>query len=153
MSKLSINKFAVFFFALIIASFAQLSLKAAFGWSPELILAALVISGFYLSVLEMAILCVFGILILNWQPLPGWEILLFFLLPFMVMSVKKIFPWRGMINGVLGTVLSVAVFYALSDWGAIISNPAVFAKILALTAIFSAALFQILNYFYKTYST
>ncbi|MDO8664209.1 MAG: hypothetical protein Q7K44_01510 [Candidatus Liptonbacteria bacterium] len=152
MSKLSINKFAVFFFTLITVSFAQLNLKATFGWSPELILSALVISAFYLGVLEMATLCAFGILILNWRPFPGWEISLFFLLPFMVMFVKKIFPWRSMINGVLGTVLSVAVFYALSDWGAIISGPAVFAEILVLTGIFAAALFQILSYFYKTYS-
>ncbi len=152
MLKIQNNKFAVFLFVFIIASFAQLSLKAAFGWSPELILATLALSAFYLSVLEMAALCAFGILILNWRPLPGWEILLFFLLPFMVMSVKNIFPWRGMINGALGAVLSVAVFYALSDWGAIISSPAVFAEILAMTAIFSAALFQILNYFYKTHT-
>jgi len=150
MQKVSINKFGAFFFVLIIASFAQLNLKAAVGWSPELILATLVISAFYSSVLEMAALCAFGILILNWQPFPGWEILLFFFLPFIVVSVKNIFPWRGMVNGVLGAVLSVVVFYALSDWGAIVSNPAVFAKILALTAIFSAALIQILNYFYKT---
>lgn len=153
MLKIQSNKFAVFFFTLIIASFAQLSMKAALGWSPELVMTTLVLAAFYLSVLEMAALSAFGIFILNWRPLPGWEIFLFFLLPFMVMSVKKIFPWRSVINGVLGTVLSVAVFYALSNWNAVISNLAVFAEILALTAVFSAVLVQILNYFYKISST
>jgi len=147
------DKFAVFFFTLIIVSFAQLGIKAEFGWSPELILATLVLSAFYLGILEMAALCAFGIFLLNWRPLPGLEIVLFFLFPFVIMYVKTIFPWKSMINCVFGAVLSVAFFYGVSNWGAIVSNPIIFAYILALTAVFCAVLFQIFNYFYKTSST
>lgn len=151
MQKVSINKFAVFFFTLIIAIFAQSILKTAFGWSPELIMATLVAAGFYLSVLEMAALSTFGIFILNWQPFPEWEIILYFILPFAIMSIKNILPWSGSVNGILGAVLSTAVFYATSDFGAIVYNQAIFAEILAATAVFSAVLFQIINYFYKTH--
>ncbi len=150
MPKLSINKFAVFFCAFTIASLAQLNLKAALGWSPELVMATLVLAAFYLSVLEMTALSALGIFILNWRPFIDWEILLFFLLPFIVMSAKKIFPWRSAISGVLSSVLSVTVFYAFSNWSAIISNTAAFSEILALTAVFSAVLVQIFNYFYRT---
>ncbi len=152
MKKLSSNKFAVFFFTFIIASFSQLNLKAALGWSPELIMSMLVVAGFYLSVLEIAALSAFGIFILNWQPFPEWEIILYFLLPFVIISAKNIFPWSGAINGILGAVLSTAVFYAISNFGAIISNPMVFINILILTAVFSFVLFQLFNFLYKIHS-
>lgn len=149
MLKIQNNKFAVFFLTIIIASFAQLNMKAVFGWSPEFILAALVVSGFYLSILETATLAAISIFIINWRPLPGWEMFLFLMFPFVVILARKILPWRSEINGIFGIVLSVAAFYALSDLNAIFLNPVLFGNILALTAGFGAILFQIFNYFYK----
>lgn len=149
MPRASISKFTVFFLATIIASFAQLNMKAVFGWSPEFILAALVVSGFYLNILETATLVAVSILILNWRPTPGLEIFLFLILPFAVILARKFSPWKSEINGVLGIVLSVVVFYAFSNLSAIFLNPIIFAEIIALTALFGAILFQIFNYFYK----
>ena len=124
-------------------------MKAVFGWSPEFILAALVVSGFYLNILETATLVAVSILILNWRPTPGLEIFLFLILPFAVILARKFSPWKSEINGVLGIVLSVVVFYAFSNLSAIFLNPIIFAEIIALTALFGAILFQIFNYFYK----
>lgn len=151
MPKPSINKAAVFIFIFIISVFAQVIFKSSIGWSPEFIMAALVTAVFYLNVLEMVLLSAFGIFMLNWQPVLGWEILLFFLMPFIIMAAKNIFPWNAIINSVFGTVLSITVFYGLVNWSAILSNPVIFAEVLMLTAIFSAVLFQISNYFYPTH--
>ncbi|MEK7546680.1 MAG: hypothetical protein AAB536_00655 [Patescibacteria group bacterium] len=149
MLKEKYGKLAASFLFFVIASFLQLNFKAFFGWSPEFAMAALVVFGFYLSVLEMGVLSFFGIFLFNWRVLPGWEILFFFLIPFFMMFARKIFPWRNDFNCVLGTVFSVFVFYAVFGLQGILGNPGVFMWILAATAFFGAAVFRLLNYFYK----
>lgn len=148
MSKAPSNKFAVFFLAFIIASFLQLNWKAAFGWSPEFAMALLVVCGFYLSILEMAALSAAGIFIFSWRPGPGWEILFFFLIPFIVIYARKFLPWHGGINNIIGIILAVSVFYAVSDFTAIAANIPLFSIILFITVCFGAAAFQLFNYFY-----
>lgn len=149
MAKASNNRFIVFLLALIVASFLQLNWKASFGWSPEFIMAFLVISGFYLGILEMAALSAAGIFILNWRPGMGWEILFFFFIPFLVIYARKFLPWHAGINNIIGIIFSICVFYAAFDLQAVMANMLLFGIIIAITAGFGAAGFQLFNYFYK----
>ncbi|MBI4084906.1 MAG: hypothetical protein HY432_00080 [Candidatus Liptonbacteria bacterium] len=143
------NKFIVSLLLLLIASFLQFNFKLHFGWTPEFAMATLVVFGFYLGFLEIAFLCALGVFLFNWMPLPGFEILFFFLLPFLVLSARKIFPWKSEVNNVLIVSVSAFLFYAISDWSVISGNAFLFGLILIGTAAFGAAIFQILNYFYK----
>jgi len=149
MLKASNNRFAVFSLAFIAASFLQLNWKAGFGWSPEFVMALLVICGFYLNILEMAVISAAGIFIFNWRPNPGWEILFFFFIPFLAIYARKFLPWHGGINNIVVIILSVFAFYAVSDLPTVITNTPLLAIILLITAGFGAAAFQFFNYFYK----
>ena len=143
------NKFAVCSLLLFIALFLQLNWKVGFGWAPELVMASLIIFGLYLGVLEMTVLSALGVFILNWRPVPGYEILFFFFVPFLNIFARRIFPWRTELNNIAGIILSVSIFYSISNPGGIAANSYLFALIILITAGFGAAVFQILNYFYK----
>lgn len=143
------NKFPVFLLSLIIVSFLQLNWKASLGWSPELVMTLMVISGFYLNILEMAALSAVGIFIFNWRPVPGAEILFFFFIPFLIVFARRFFPWRVEINNIAGIILAVSLFYAVFGLQALMANIPLFILILVITAGFGAAGFQLFNYFYK----
>lgn len=147
--KAGINKPVIFLMILVVALFFQSNWKAAWGWSPEFVMASLIVSVFYLSALETAIIIAAGAFLLNWQPSPGWELFLFLFFPLLAMPAKEILPWKSEVNSVLLSVFSVAAFYAITDSGALVQNLVNFALLLALTACFGFVLFHALNYFYK----
>ncbi|HUX35496.1 MAG TPA: hypothetical protein VMV71_00515 [Candidatus Paceibacterota bacterium] len=149
MLKASNNRFAVFLLSFVIASFLQLNWKAALGWSPEFVMALFIICGFYLNLFEMLALSAAGIFIFNWRPEPGWEVLFFFSIPFMVIYARRFLPWHGGINNTVGIIFAVSAFYAISDFPAVAANISLFSIILGITAVFGAAVFQFFSYFYK----
>ncbi len=149
MPKTSDNKFAVFLLSLVIVSFLQLNWKASLGWSPELVMALMVISGFYLNIIEMAALSASGIFIFNWRPVPGAEVLFFFFIPFLVVFARRFFPWRVEINNIAGIILAISIFYVVFAPHALMANISLFILILVITSGFGAAGFQLFNYFYK----
>ena len=150
MSKAPSNKFATSLLVLAIALSLQFNFKAFFGWSPEFVMAALIAMVFYLDVLEMAILAALSVLIMNWKPTLGLEMILFFIIPFLVMLGRKISPWNSGLSNILGIILSVVLFYAVSEWPAVSDNAYFLAFITGVTAISGAVIFYILSYFYKT---
>lgn len=149
MTKAPNNKFAVFLLAFIIVSFLQFNWKDIFGWSPEFAMAFLVVCGFYLNIGETAVICAIGVLLFNWLPLPGSEILFYFLIPLIIIYVRKMFPWQSGFINFLGTILAVAVFYSVSDFPAVAANLPFFAMIVFTTAVFGAVIFYLFDYFYK----
>ncbi len=149
MSKASSNKFTVSFLVLAIALSLQFNFKAFFGWSPEFVMAVLIAIVFYLDVLETAILDVLSVLIMNWKPLLGLEMIVFFTIPFLVILVRKISPWESGFNNILGIILSVVLFYAVSSWPAVLDNIYLLVLITGTTAVFSAVIFHVFGYFYK----
>ncbi len=143
------NKFAASVLVLTIALSLQFNFKAFLGWSPEFVMAALVALIFYLDILEMAILAALSVLIMNWKPLPGLEMMFFFIIPFLVMFGRNISPWESGFNNILGIILSVIIFYAVFGWSVFWGNIYFLGLITGMTTIFGAAIFHILSYFYK----
>lgn len=146
---MQISKFIVFVLALITALFLQFTCMLIWGWSPEFIIALLIVSRFYLDILETTALVTFSILIIDWRPAPGGELIFFVALLLAAIFAKRIFPWKNEINGVLGIILTIVFFYGLSNPSVVISSAFVFFDIVILTGISGAIMFKIFNCFYK----
>src|SRR5579872_2654564 len=67
-------------------------LKAALGWSPDLIVPVAALAGFLLDVYALALLVIVTLCILNWQAGLPVELLIIFIAPFVAWAGKKFLP-------------------------------------------------------------
>ncbi len=145
------NKLIIFFLILLIALFLQVNWRVAAGWSPEFVVGVLIVSAFYLNLLEVAALSVASAFFLGWRPVPNFEILLLIFLPLFIAYFKKYFPWRNDVNVLISLLFSISVFYSLTNFGALVSDFRIFSFIAAATAFFVFLMFHALNRLYETH--
>lgn len=144
------NKFFASFLILLLTFGFQYSAKTLFGWSPDFVLGTLVTFSFFLGFIEMVCMGVISALFLNWQPQFSPEIVMLIALPLLVFEIKKYFLWRVEINHIFSIFFTLVLFYSVLNYGSLFSNPALFLKSAGWTLVFSAFVFQIFNYLYRT---
>lgn len=143
------NKLLVSLLILFLSFSFQHGTKVLFGWSPDFALGVLVSLSFFLGVTELLFAALAGALLLNWQPYIGPELALLMILPLFAAGIREHLPWRAEINHLLSVFFALAVFYGISSYGSLfLENPVLFLKSAGWTLLFSAFVFQILNYFY-----
>jgi uncharacterized membrane protein (UPF0136 family) len=90
-----------------------LKMKLIFGWSPDFIFAFLIAAGFTLGLGEALFLGAFAAWLLNFSPLPGFEIWTILALPLLAYVLRRFVPWRPWMSLSLLAVLGLAVWYFL----------------------------------------
>ncbi len=107
-----------FFGACIVTCLAlalQLRLKHAFGFAPDLTLAALITLGLFVNIGELIFLIFGSILILSWQPVLSWEIVWFGLIPLMSFSVYRFLPLQAWTANIASLSVGILLFSLVLD--------------------------------------
>ncbi len=110
-------------FLVVIFSFIQTLDFSIFGIKPNLALAAIIVSVFFiLNIWEGFLLSAMAALILKFSPGFSKEILIFFLIAVAAIIIKKYLPWQSTINMFFLIIATTLLFYAFSYPSLIISG-------------------------------
>ncbi len=139
-------KTVIFATLLLLGSFfLELKQKAAFGWSFDYILAALLVLPLFLDFFEFIFFGSVAFLLLKLvYPWSGPEVILLIALPVLVFIFKKIFPWQSWLESFLAVLIGVTGFYALVNPSLFFENTGFLVTDLAVSMIFGWAIYHFL---------
>jgi hypothetical protein len=126
----------------------NLKLKAVLGWSPDILLPALVAAGFFLNLYSLALLVLLVVWVLNWQAGLPSELIIFAIVPFAAWLGKKFSPLPAWLTLTLIIVLGEVLLYAISVPGAFFGNIGFIALNTAFAALLGFGLISVLEYIY-----
>lgn len=125
-------------------TFFQVFGFSVFGVEPNLALAVVVASSFFIaSFWEGFLLVALAALILKFSPGFAMEILVFALVGVGALIVKNYLPWRNFLNNLFLVVAGTFVFYLILSPNLILS--AIFAKELFLNLVAGISIFALLK--------
>lgn len=109
---------------LLVALFVlEIKQKAAFGWSFDLILAAILILPLFLDLMEFLFFGSLVLFLLKFAyPWSGFEIVLLILFPFLAFFFQKIFPWQSWLEPFILVFFGISAFYGLTNPSAFFGN-------------------------------
>lgn len=137
-------KFLTSALAVIAAAVLQLKLKPILGWTPDLLLVALIAASFYLKFSQFIFLTLAGIWFLNWRPSLGEDILFYTAIPVAAFFLRPFFPWRPWFANLVSGILSIAVFYlGTAGYVVVTGELAVFLEDIFWSSLFGFAVFKI----------
>jgi len=131
---------AVIFLACIV----QLWLSSI-GIIANLILVSLVSLSFLFGFWELIFFILLALFIVNWQPAPSEEIILFALIPIGAYLLRKFSSWQAWVGNLIAICGGLVIVYGVLDFSMITANVGTFFMDLALGLLFGAAVFSILN--------
>ena len=121
--------------------------KAAFGWSFDFILAALVVLPLFLDFSEFIFFGVLAFLLLKLAyPWSGLEAALLIFLPSLAFIFKKIFPWQSWLEPFLAVFLAITVFYSAANPGGFFGDVRFLVFDLAVSMIFGWVMYYFLAF-------
>jgi|SRR5581483_2220555 len=126
--------------ALALALFIQIQL-AAVGLHFNLALAALIAIALIFDFWEVIILDLLTIFLLNWQPTPGKEFIIFFLVPIGALVSKKIVTWEPWIHSLITLFAGFLVFDLASAPRTFLGNIFYFAPDIVIGIIVGEIIF------------
>ncbi|MEK9173575.1 MAG: hypothetical protein AAB594_03335 [Patescibacteria group bacterium] len=111
-----VNEGSHFFFLslilVLISIVIQLNFDDVFSFRPDFVLAALIASAFFLGFLELIFVALLSAIIINWQPILSYEILILALWPILVYFLNRFFPGKAWFNSLIMTALGILILYA-----------------------------------------
>jgi hypothetical protein len=132
-------KFVSFFLIVILSLLLQIQFRASLHWSPEFVLASLIVIAFFASLPELLFLTVLSAWLLNWQPGLAPELALFLLMPVIAHLFRRLLPWEPWVTLVL--VLSAAECALAILTEADVFRTLLFYGVLASTLAYGAGTF------------
>ncbi|TSC82208.1 MAG: hypothetical protein G01um101420_512 [Parcubacteria group bacterium Gr01-1014_20] len=105
----------LFFLSLIlvlISTVLQLNFDDVFNFRPDFVLVALIVSAFFLGFFELIFVVLLSALIINWQPILSYEILILVLWPILVYFLNRFFPGKAWFNSLIMIALGIFILYA-----------------------------------------
>lgn len=133
-------KFASFFLIVILSLLLQFQFRASLHWSPEFVLASLIVIAFFASLPEIAFLTVLSAWLLNWQPGLAPELALFLLMPVIAHLFRRLLPWEPWATLLLVLAAAECSLAALTASGEVFRSP-LFYGVLAATLAYGAGTF------------
>lgn len=139
-----IAKKLVLALTIVIAAALQLKLKPILGWSPDILLTALVAASFYSALPGLIFLTLLGMWFLNWQPGFGVEMLFYAALPIAALFLRRLFPWQPwFVNLILGAS-GITFFYAGSaGYATVIAEMPLLLENILWSSLFGLTAFKI----------
>jgi hypothetical protein len=132
-------KFASFFLIVILSLLLQFQFRAAFHWSPEFILASLIVIAFFAGLPELLFLTVFAGWMLNWEPGLAPELALFLLMPIIAHLFRRLLPWEPWVTLLFVLAIAEAALAGLTS--ASVFRTPLFYGVLASTLVYGAGVF------------
>lgn len=127
-----------------LAAILQLKLKPLLGWSPDLLLVALIAASFHLKFLQFLFLDFLGVWFLNWRPGLGGDMLFYAALPVAAFFLRPLLPWRPWFVNLALEVLSIAAFYLGTVGYEVVAGEAdIFWENIFWSSVFGFAAFKI----------
>lgn len=123
--------------------------KAALGWSPDLILPALAVAGFFLNVYALALVVFLTVWVLNWQTGLPLELWILALTSFGALLGRKFLPSSPWLTlaGVIG--VGEILIYASADPGIFFANLGFIISNIIFAVLFGLALLTLLEWVYE----
>jgi hypothetical protein len=133
----------------LVALLLTFKFKTALGWSPDLILPVLVVSGFFLDVYALIFLVLMAVWVINWQSGLPVELWIMAAAPLIAWFGKKSLPSAPWFT--LAVVIGVAdiLLYALSDAGIFMENLGFILSNVSFAVLFGLALMTLLEWVYE----
>jgi hypothetical protein len=132
----------------LVALLVTLKLKAAFGWSPDLLIPVLAVPGFLLDIYPLALLVLCALWILNWQAGVPLELWILAAAPLAAWLGQKFLPSSSWLTLVLVIGVSEIASYALSAPGIFWKNLGFISLNFAFAIVLGLALMRLLEYIY-----
>lgn len=139
------KKISILFFTVVCLTFLQTINFAIFSVKPNLALVAIIIVAFFIAnIWEVFLLVILSALILKFSPGFSGEILIFSLITFTAIVIRKYLPWHLIINILFLIIVATVFFYIFSAPGLIISI--IFLKELVYNIIIGFLIFIVLHH-------
>ena len=137
--------------AVVIFSFLLwLRLGSALGWQPDVMLATLIALAFFLNLWALLFFVALSAFLLNWQPMPGLELILFAaLLFFIFFFLNIIFPLEGWLSTIVYIMLSVGVLYFVPHVALALENYVTVLQDAGASAVMGLIVFSVFSYCYQ----
>ncbi len=130
------------------AAFIQANNFSVFDITPNLVLASLLASIFFISgFFEAALLFILPVFIIKFAPGFQLETLLIYILPLFIFSIKDFLPWRQTLNFLISSIFSLFAFYLLISPRLVAS--VAFAKDMGLYLFFALVFYFFLDCFFS----
>lgn len=118
---------------------------ALFGFAPDCALAVLIAIGAFISFGELLLLTAVAVVLLNWQPYVGSELVVFAGLILFAALVRRFVSWQAWFANVLMIGLAATAFHGFWHREAVLRAPITFFQILTADILFGAISFFILS--------
>lgn len=145
----NLRKFAGAGLLVLAALLLTFKFKAAFGWSPDLILPALAVAGFLLDVYALAFLVLLAVWVLNWQSGLPLELWILGLVPFAAWAGKKFLPSSPWLTLAVVIAAGEAFMYVLADTGVFFGNMGFIVSNAVFAVLFGLVLMTLLEWVYE----
>lgn len=138
------KSFRRFFWAFGLAAIVlalQIELGYFFNFRSNLILTFLISSSFFYEPIEILALALFGILVINWQPIVSLEILTILIFPILAFYLRRFFPWQSWLSNLILIFGGLIVFYFAANFSFHFLNDLKFQKELAAGLVLGGIVF------------
>lgn len=144
-----IRKFIGAGLLVLIAMVLTFKLKAALGWSPDLILPVLAVTGFLLNIYPLTLLVFLSAWVLNWQTGLPAEIWILSATPFFAWLGKRFLPSMPWLTLAATIVVGEILLYAVADTNMFFSNIGFIISNIAFASFLGVALAVLLEWVYE----
>lgn len=124
-------------------------LKAALGWSPDLILPVLAVAGFLLDIYGLAFLVFLTVWILNWQTSLPPEIWVLAATPFIAWLGRKFMPSVSWLTLAMTIGVGEILLYLFADTGIFFGNIGFIISNIAFAIFLGLTLITLLEWVYE----
>jgi hypothetical protein len=95
---------------------------ASAGTFINFILATLIVFAFYFDIWELLVFVLFGVLVINWQPVVSTDIFIFGIIPIAAYAFHKVFSWSVWAAAPVAIVCGFIVLYLATAPAAFFDN-------------------------------
>lgn len=147
-SNREISKLTMGFLTVSIA-FLLSEIGFSHAWRPDFILVALLILAYFLNFFSVAVLSLFSIWLMNWQPALSWEMAALLILPLSMTLGHRFSLGKPGFSSLTGVFFGVLIFYIFSSWFLMIRNWEIMIGIVITDLIFGGLVFWVSSRYFK----
>ncbi|OGY98453.1 MAG: hypothetical protein A2855_00045 [Candidatus Liptonbacteria bacterium RIFCSPHIGHO2_01_FULL_57_28] len=143
------SKFVSAALLVLVALLLTFKLKAALGWSPDVLLPILAVAGFFLDIYALAFLVLLTVWVLNWQTGLPVEMLVLAAAPCAAWLGKRFLPAVPWLTLAAVILAGEVALYALGDASILLGNLGFIISNVVFALLFGLSLMALLEWAYE----
>ena len=144
------RKFFLVLLVVLLAIVLQLKLKSGTSPTTDFVLAALLAVSPLLNLKALLFFILGSAWVLNWEPLIGWELFVFVLIPLAVWFGSRFVPWQGWLVNIIGVASGIFLFYLLTDYSLISTDIRILLHDIGWSVLFGSVIFHLFQKLYPS---